>query len=116
MAEAQTVAPTAGYPWVRVTGWTALLLAAVSGVGVLAAGAYVLDGLADPSSWGPLVAAFLLLWSCVPAVLALPVGIWQARRRLGPAWRSRATVALAAPALLAALAVLVAGAVQSLLP
>jgi hypothetical protein len=117
MAEPVVVAPpSAAYPWARVLGWTALLLAGVAAVGVLGAVAYLVDGWLHPTSWGDLAGAILLTWSCVPALVALPVGLLQAHREVGPRWRSVATVAMAAPAPVLALTILLARAVADLLP
>ncbi|GCD18909.1 MULTISPECIES: hypothetical protein [Cellulomonas] len=116
MAEPVVVAPpSAAYPWARVLGWTALLLAAVAAVGVVGAVAYLVDGWLHPTSWGDLAGAILLTWSCVPALVALPVGLLQAHRGVGPRWRSVATVAMAAPAPALAVTILLARTVADVL-
>lgn len=117
MAEPVTVAlPTDPYPWARVLGWTALLLAAVAAAGVVGAVVYLVDGMLHPTSWGDLAGAIVLTWSCVPALVALPVGLVHARRGLRPRWRALATIVLAAPAPLLAVTILLTRALADLLP
>jgi hypothetical protein len=57
---------------------------------------YAVQGARDPQSFGDLGAAVVLMFSLVPSVLALPVGIVQARQGRAPRWRSRSVVVLAA--------------------
>ncbi|MEZ0446356.1 hypothetical protein [Cellulomonas sp. ICMP 17802] len=87
---------TSAFPWATVIGWTALLLAGLAAVGAGLAASYAVDGARDPQSWGDLAAAVVLLYSTVPALVALPVAVVQARRGWAPPWRTRTTLVLAA--------------------
>jgi hypothetical protein len=87
------------------------VLAAVGAVGVVVAGVYAVDGSRNPQSFGTLGAVVVLMYSLVPSLPALVVGIVQARRGWAPRWRSRTTVALAAlaPVVTATLLLVVGG-------
>ncbi|WP_421735576.1 hypothetical protein [Cellulomonas sp.] len=89
---------TRRFPLATVLGWTALVLAAVAAVAVALAVVQFVEGARDPQSWGALGGVVLLMYSLVPAVVALPVGIVQARRGSGPRWRTRWTTVLGAVA------------------
>ena len=102
-------------PWATVIGWVALLLAVVGAAGVVAAGIYAVDGARNPQSFGTLGAVVVLMYSLVPSLLALPVGIAQARRGWAPRERWLSTVALAALAPAATLILLLVSAVRELL-
>ncbi|WP_157453981.1 hypothetical protein [Cellulomonas sp. Root485] len=101
-------------PWATVIGWVALLLAVVGAAGVVVAGIYAVDGARNPQSFGTLGAVVVLMYSLVPSLLALPVGIAQARRGWAPRWRSSTTVVLAALAPVATAVVLLVVAARDL--
>ena len=94
-------------PWATVIGWVALLLAAVGAAGVVVAGCTPSRAPANPQSFGTLGAVVVLMYALVPSLLALVVGIVQARRGWAPRWRSRTTVVLAALAPVATAVLLV---------
>ncbi|WP_315092899.1 hypothetical protein [uncultured Cellulomonas sp.] len=99
-------AVTRRVPWATVLGWTALVLAVAGAVGLGLAIASYVEGVRDPQSFGVLGAVVYLMYALVPSVLALPVGILQARRGWAPRWRTRSTVVLAALAPVAMVALL----------
>ena len=83
-------------PWATVIGWVGLLLAVVGTAGVVLAAVYAVEGARNPQSFGTLGAVVVLMSSLIPSLVALPVGIVQARRGWAPRWRSRTTIVLAA--------------------
>lgn len=83
------------FPWATVIGSIGLVLAVVSAIGaVLAIGAKA-DAARNPESFSDLGAVVLLMFSAVPAAVALLVAMVQAGKGWAPPWRSRTTVALA---------------------
>lgn len=93
-------------PWATIIGWVALLLAVVSAVGAVLAVVYAVDGIRNPQGFGDLGAVVVLMFSLVPSLLALPVGIVQARGGRAPRWRALSTVVLASLAPLATIGLL----------
>jgi hypothetical protein len=82
-------------PWATIIGWVALLLSVVAAVGAVLAVVYAVEGVRNPQGFGDLGAVVVLMFSLVPSLLALPVGIVQARHGRAPRLRALSTVLLA---------------------
>ncbi|MBO3085995.1 hypothetical protein [Cellulomonas fengjieae] len=106
--------PTRGLPWATAASWVALALAVAGAVGVVLAVASAVSAVQDPQSFGALGAVALLVYALVPSLLALPVGIVQARRGWSSRGRARTTIVLASLAPVAVWGLLMVNTVRDL--